>query len=127
MSCPDCGEPAAHEARACPSCGRLLRRRIWPAVLGGTALLLVGALVWLVASVWAASACEFDTAALIGVRAGFAAIVLGPLVGWIGVPVALRSRRRWVRWPVVGAVALLVVVVIVVAAAARLTIASQCS
>ncbi len=54
-----------------------------------------------------------------GVRIGFVMMVLGPLVGWIALPIA-TLRNRWVKWPVLLACSLIAALVLAAAGTVKL-------
>jgi hypothetical protein len=84
---------------------------------------IAGAIAWLTASVAGGTECAFGQSASgseIVVRVGFAVMLLGPLVGWVAVPVALRWKRRWLSWPVLAIVIVIAATVIAGASAAKL-------
>ncbi|MDR7454900.1 MAG: hypothetical protein QN137_10555 [Armatimonadota bacterium] len=96
-------------------------------LVAGTLVGLAGSVAWVVGSVGVGVACgvrklagapSVRTADDVALRAGFAAMVLGPLVGWVVVP-ALGIRRRWVRLPLLALAATLGAVVVSVVVAVR--------
>ncbi len=94
----------------------------WTRVLAGLGVGTVGGLIWITASVVGgvnSATGQPIGAASVGVRIGFVLMVLGPLVGWIALPVA-TLRNRWVKWPVLLGCSLFAALVLAAAATLKL-------
>jgi hypothetical protein len=84
-------------------------RRITLGLVAGSLVGLAGGITWVGASIVGGLACgardlggpPVPAGADVAVRLGFAAMVLGPLLGWVAVPASV-SRRRWVQLVVLG-------------------------
>jgi len=101
---------------------------LWLLAVAGTLLGIGGAIVWFSTTVASGLNCGLHEQVgrdELGVRVGFAVMILGPLAGWIAIPVGVAwGRRRWyVAWPIlIGCAGLAVIVV-----GAALSSASICS
>src|SRR5713226_6681083 len=93
-------ESAGYAAELKPR--RVRRGWTWPKVLCGFVVGLAGAVVWYVSSVQGGLKTGFGIAApgeIIGLKVGASLMVVGPLLGWIVLPVVTLGRK-WLTAPV---------------------------
>jgi hypothetical protein len=86
---------------------RVSRVWLWGVAAVGTAVGVVGVIVWVAFSMSTGLRCGFkqtQSGARMAVRVGFVLMVFGPLVGWVVVPVAVVWGRepKWLAWPILA-------------------------